>query len=174
MLGFEHYWRRRRDARAVGYVLPYYPLSLVRRILSAWLDFLPAALIIFTYFWDGIGVTSEGDFLRDLSLSFLLWTFPRVLCGVVLRRSVGQLLLGGQIRSCVDGSRVTAARAGLRNALGTFDYVPGVTLVNVGMIFFRRDRRTLYDLVAGTVLVDVERAAPEDWASQVESGGFGS
>ena len=74
----------------------------------------------------------------------------------------------------MDGSRVTAARAGLRNALGIFDYVPGVTLVNVAMIFFRRDRRTLYDLVTSTVLVDVERPAPEDWASQVEGGGFGA
>ena len=60
----------------------------------------------------------------------------------------------------MGGCRVMASRAGLRNLLVVFDYVLGVTIVNMVMVFVRRDRRTLYDLVAGTVLVDVENRLP--------------
>ena len=169
---FAGYWRRWCESRAVSYELPYYPFPLLRRVLAAWADFLPVSLIVFFYFWGESGASFEGHFVRDVCMLFMLWTFPRVLGALLFRRSMGQMILGGEIRSCVDGSRVTASRAGLRNVLGIFDYVPGVTIVNLVMVFVRRDRRTLYDLVAGTVLVDVEKPAPVDWASQVERGGF--
>ena len=167
-------WNRWRGARAVGYVLPYHPLPLVRRVFSAWVDFVPVSLIVFFYLWGGSVDSFESDFLVDVSMLFVFWTLPRVLGALFFRRSVGQMLLRGEIRSCADGSRVTVLRAGLRNILGILDYVPGVTLVNIVMVLVRRDRRTLYDLVVGTVMVDVERPAPRDWASQVEHRGFGA
>ena len=144
------------------------------RLLAAFLDFLPFCIVMVYYVSpDASGeMTRELYYLREVGVMFLAWTLPRTLFALVFRSSFSQMLLGGEIRSCVDGSRGSAVRAGLRNLLGVLDAVPGFVFVNLALVFLRRDRRTLYDLVAGTVMVDVERRPPENWRSQVDGGYF--
>ena len=167
---------RWREERALARVLPYHRFALHRRLLAGFLDFLPFCIVMVYYAsLDASGEMSrELGYLWEAGVMFLAWTLPRTAFALVVRSSFSQMLLGGEIRSCADGSRVSMARAGLRNLLGVLDAVPGMVFVNLAMVLLRRDRRTLYDLVAGTVMVDAERRPPEDWRSQVEVGDFGS
>ena len=175
MSGLIRSYRSWHRAREDGYGLPYRPMPLHCRFAAAWVDFVPPTVVVFFYLYGNVYgnvAALESDFLRDLSFLFLSWNLPRVVAATLMGRSLGQALLGGVIGSAVDGSRVTASRAGFRNLLTVLDYVPGFILVNLVMVLCRRDRRTVYDCCTGTVVVDARRSRPEDWSSQVERGEF--
>ena len=58
-----------------------------------------------------------------------------------------------------DGSKPSATRAAARAALGLLDLLVIPFIANIAMILCRRDRRHIYDLIAGTVLVSQPKAA---------------
>ena len=173
MRGILGRYRCWREDRALAQALPYYRFALHRRVAAAFFDFLPFSIVMVYYLSpDSAGGSRELTHLHEAGVMFLAWTVPKTVGALLVRGSFAQLLLGGEIRRSVDGARVSAARAGLRNLLGVLDSVPGFVLLNFLMVLVRRDRRTCYDLVAGTVMVDSDRVPPEDWSSQVEAGGF--
>ena len=87
-------------------------------------------------------------------LAFFVWYFGG---------NIGHLALGARVVNHRNGGTVGPGRAVGRAVASLLDLliVPG--LINCGMALFRADRRYLYNLMAGTVVIYDRRASGDPW-----------
>ena len=71
--------------------------------------------------------------------------------------TLGHLAVGGRIVHHATGERISPLRSTTRAALSSMDLIYIPLLVNAVMMLARKDRRHLYDHLAGTVAVQKER-----------------
>lgn len=91
--------------------------------------------------WLGLGITASAVFPFTPILFFVLWAWRS--------QSLGQMAVG-LIVTTPSGYRLSVRRAALRAILWPISILP----LGVGMlpIFFDRERRSLHDRIAGTVV----------------------
>ena len=76
-------------------------------------------------------------------------------------RTMGHAVMKGAVVVAATGNRPGTARCVLRALLGVLDMLVVPLLVNVVMTVVSRDRRHLYDLCAGTKVVQYREICPE-------------
>lgn len=87
-------------------------------------------------------------------LAFFVWYFGG---------NIGHLVLGARVVNYRNGGPVSLGQAIGRAVVSLLDFLIIPWLVNCGMVLFRADRRHLYDLMAGTVVVYDHRASGDRW-----------
>ncbi len=139
---------------------PSYQTSLT--YLSRWRRL--GALLIEALIW---GVV--GGILSAITFGALT---PILIIGQVAYAALFVWYFGGQIGHLVVGARVVNHRNGAPVSLGQavgravlflLDLLIIPWLINCGMVLFRADRRHLYDLMVGTVVVYDHRASGDRW-----------
>lgn len=87
-------------------------------------------------------------------LAFFVWYFGG---------NVGHLVVGARIVNHRNGAPVSLGQAIGRSVVSLLDLLIIPWLINCGMVLFRADRRHLYDLMVGTVVVYDHRASGDRW-----------
>lgn len=87
-------------------------------------------------------------------LAFFVWYFGG---------NMGHLVLGARVVNHRNGGPVSPGQAIGRAVASLLDFLIVPWLINCGMVLFRADRRHLYDLMAGTVVVYDRRASGDRW-----------
>jgi uncharacterized RDD family membrane protein YckC len=142
-------WRRDLDLQGT-------PAGAVSRILAFAFDwFLLGVLFVFgqRMFALGLEVITGREWIPSehrlvAGLSFIIWAFLYFAVPLaVLGRTPGKGLLGSRVEM-VNGDGLSGRRAALRTLVLPLSFL----FFGVGLFLglFRRDRRTLHDLIAGT------------------------
>ena len=76
---------------------------------------------------------------------------------------MGHLVVGACVVNYRNGAPVSLGQAVGRAVLFLLDLLIIPWLINCGMVLFRADRRHLYDLMVGTVVVYDHRASGDRW-----------
>ena len=96
-----------------------------------------------------------GGFILEVILE--CWLLPK--CG----GGVGHLIMGARVADYYSGGPVSKRQAVKRSCLFLLDILIVPAIVNAVMVLTRADRRHLYDLMAGTVVVHDPRSFGERW-----------
>ena len=96
-----------------------------------------------------------GGFIIEVILE--CWLVPK--CG----GGVGHLIMGARVADHRSGGPVSKRQAVKRSCLFLLDILIVPAIVNAVMVLARADRRHLYDLIAGTVVVHDPRSFGERW-----------
>jgi len=91
----------------------------------------------------------------------ILWIEPWLLgkCG----GTVGHLVVGARVVDYRSGGPISKKQASRRSHLQLLGILIIPSIINCMMVLFRADRRHLYDLWAGTVVVHDSRSFGERW-----------
>ena len=87
-------------------------------------------------------------------LAFFVWYFGG---------NMGHLVLGARVVNHRNGGAVSLGQSIGRAVVSLLDLLVIPWLVNCAMVLFRADRRHLYDLMVGTVVVYDRRAGGDRW-----------
>ncbi len=87
-------------------------------------------------------------------LTFFYWYFGG---------SIGHLVLGARVVNHRNGGPLSLGQAIGRSVVTILDWFGILFLINSAMVLIRADRRHLYDLMAGTVVVYDRRASGDRW-----------
>ena len=97
-----------------------------------------------------------GGFILEVILE--CWLLPK--CG----GGIGHLIMGARVADYRSGGPVSKRQAVRRSCLFLLDMLIVPAIVNAVMVLTRADRRHLYDLMAGTVVVHDPRSFGERWS----------
>ena len=86
--------------------------------------------------------------------AFFIWYFGG---------NIGHLALGARVVNHRNGGPVSLGQSIGRAVVSLLDLLIIPWLINCGMVLFRADRRHLYDLMVGTVVVYDHRASGDRW-----------
>ena len=87
-------------------------------------------------------------------LAFFVWYFGG---------NMGHLVLGARVVNHRNGGPVSPGQSIGRAVASLLDWLIVPFLINCAMVLFRSDRRHLYDLMVGTVVVYDRRASGDRW-----------
>ncbi len=87
-------------------------------------------------------------------LAFFWWYFGG---------SIGHLVVGARVVNLRNGGPLSLGQAIGRAVVFILDILIIPFFINCGMVLFRADRRHLYDLMVGTVVVYDHRASGDRW-----------
>ena len=87
-------------------------------------------------------------------LAFFVWYFGG---------NIGHLVLGARVVNQRNGAPVSLGQSTGRAVVSLLDLLIIPWLINCGMVLFRADRRHLYDLMVGTVVVYDHRVSGDRW-----------
>ena len=121
-------------------------------------------LLVETLIWLSLyviaGFASFGILLMPLLIAnvgyqaFFYWYFGG---------NIGHLALRARVVNHRNGEPLNFGQALGRALLNTLDNLLLPFIINCGMVLIRSDRRHLYDLMAGTVVIYDQRAAGDQW-----------
>ncbi|MDE2785053.1 MAG: RDD family protein [Chloroflexota bacterium] len=96
-----------------------------------------------------------------LAIVMIIWIEPWLLgkCG----GTVGHLVVGARVVDHRSGGPISGQQASRRSHLQLLGILIIPVIINFMMVLFRADRRHLYDLWAGTVVVHDPRSFGERW-----------
>ena len=106
-----------------------------------------------------------GGFILEVILE--CWLLPK--CG----GGIGHLIVGARVADHRSGGPVSQRQAVKRSCLFLLDIFIIPAIINSIMVLTRADRRHLYDLIAGTVVVHDPRSFGERWSHPAPDGPTG-
>jgi uncharacterized RDD family membrane protein YckC len=138
------------------------PAGFLRRLAAGMADFFLCLVLYVLLYWGTIQLLDylESDLMFDIfwevipGFLIFMFLFTLIMEGTPLRATVGKLIFGIRI---IDrsGDRVGMARVLLRHLAKL------LTLLTAGigfiMVAFRKDRRSLHDLLTGCSVMRVRR-----------------
>ena len=108
----------------------------------------PLFIILISLGWLAVVIANIGY------LAFFYWYFGG---------NIGHLALGARVVNHRNGGPLSFGQAAIRAIAPILDWFGILFLINLAMVLIRSDRRHLYDLMAGTVVVYDRRASGDRW-----------
>lgn len=109
------------------------------------------------------GHLNFGDYLNQMDKTFLFYLIEIAVTLLINWKflengqTIGMRLIGIRVVMS-NGDRTSKITVTLRLVISTFLQwiVYGIALVNLGLLLFHPKKRTIHDLIAGTIVVDIQ------------------